>query len=226
MKKIMVLLICILTLSGCARTGEKANQPYFTAKVAAVYETSLLIEVTEPGSSGISAGSPAYIGRDASTESLSAGDIIEIKFNGNVMESYPLQLGEIYSVEKIRSAVIPDWGIELDTENVTASGLTVVCSHSGETSASDLGTSPYYVIEQHKNGSWIRVNYKELSEWEVGWDDVLYTIPSNGTARWDTDWKWLYGELSPGEYRIGKEILKFADSGEFERAVFYAEFEI
>lgn len=225
MKKIMAVLMCVLTLSGCTRIAQQPLKASFTAKVMGVYEKSLLINVTDQGNSGMSVGTPAYIGRSEAEESFSAGDILKITFDGMIMETYPVQLGKIYSIEKIQGVVIPDWGITLTAENVTASGLTVVCTHSGDT-ASEFGTGAYYVIEQKKGSSWLRVGYKDLSEWEVGWDDVLYTITSNGKTEFDVDWNWLYGELPSGEYRIGKEIMCFDSSGKYEKAMFYAEFTV
>ncbi len=225
MKKIMAVLICMLTLSGCAGTVQKPAGVYFTAKVAAVYEKSLLIETTDSGNSGMSVGTPAYISRSEAEESYSAGDVLKITFDGVIMETYPAQLGKIYSVEKIQGAVVPDWGITLTAENVTASGLTVVCTHSGD-SDKEFGTGTYYVIEQKKDGSWLRVGYKDLSEWEVGWDELLYIINCNEKTEIETDWKWLYGELSTGEYRIGKEIMCSDSSGRYEKAMLYAEFKI
>ena len=41
---------------------------------------------------------------------------------------------------------------------------------------------------------------------------------------WQTDWSWLHGELPAGEYRIGKEVMNFRGTGDFDEMPYYAEF--
>ncbi len=231
MKKISVLillLLCISAVPGCKKPVKNPTGAYFTAEITAVYETYFLVKVTEPGSCGIALESPVHVSRKTvpEEESFSAGDVIRVSFNGNVMETYPLGLGEIYSVEKIRSASVPDWGIKLSAQDVTCSGMKLICEHSGTASSGSLTTGSYYVIERLKGKDWLRVSYKELGEWEVGWDDVAYTIRENGAVDWEINWEWLYGDLPAGQYRIGREIMNSNETGSYEKAIFYAEFTI
>ena len=46
------------------------------------------------------------------------------------------------------------------------------------------------------------------------------------TTVWEIDWNWLYGELPAGKYRIGKEIMDFRGTGDYDTSIYFAEFEI
>ena len=51
-------------------------------------------------------------------------------------------------------------------------------------------------------------------------------IPENSKVEWQVNWAWLYGQLSPGKYRIGKNIMYFRGTGDYDQKMYYAEFEI
>ena len=53
-----------------------------------------------------------------------------------------------------------------------------------------------------------------------------WIIPINDSCEWEINWEWLYGQLPAGKYRVGKEIMDFKGPGDFEKAVYYAEFVI
>jgi len=53
-----------------------------------------------------------------------------------------------------------------------------------------------------------------------------WIIPMNDSVEWNVDWEWLYGQLSPGTYRIVKEIMNFRGTGDYDKAEYYAEFTI
>ena len=61
---------------------------------------------------------------------------------------------------------------------------------------------------------------------EVGWTAEAWIIPMNDTVEWEVDWEWLYGSLTEGRYRIGKEIMDFRGTGDYDKEMHYAEFEI
>ena len=58
------------------------------------------------------------------------------------------------------------------------------------------------------------------------WNAIAYLIPKDGTYEKEINWEWLYGKLPKGNYRIGKEIMDFRESGNFDKRIFYAYFEI
>lgn len=115
-----------------------------------------------------------------------------------------------------------DWGITLTAEQVTASGMTLICSQSGGIAEGSLETGSEYWIETLENDTWVTV--QPLTE--PVWDMMAHLIPSGESVRWEIDWTWLYGELNAGTYRICKIVTDFKESGASESQVYCAEFEI
>ena len=64
------------------------------------------------------------------------------------------------------------------------------------------------------------------SEYERAWTDDAWIIPMNDGVEWEVNWKELYGELSVGYYRIGKNIIDFRDTGDYDEETYYANFEV
>ena len=115
------------------------------------------------------------------------------------------------------------WGIALEVDNVTANGLTIVCNQSGGENVAELSTGSYYVIQKSEKTGWVNVNYLS-QEYEPVWTSEAWIIQKESTTKWDVNWEWLYGQLSAGEYRIGKEIMNFKDTGDYDTKLIYAEF--
>ena len=122
----------------------------------------------------------------------------------------------IFSKEEV------DWGITLSTQNETSTGLVILCTQEGGNPTGELQTGGWYILETLQDGAW-----KEAPCFaEVAWTMEAWVILPDSTVGWDVDWDWLYGELSPGIYRIGKEIMDFRDTGNYDSKMFYAEFAI
>ena len=51
-------------------------------------------------------------------------------------------------------------------------------------------------------------------------------IPKNDTCQWEVNWEWLYGNVPNGKYRIGKEIMDFRATGDYDKVIYFTEFEI
>ena len=117
------------------------------------------------------------------------------------------------------------WGVTLTCENVSSAGLTLVFTQSGGEDVAELSTGSYYVLEKLEGDTWTKLEYLPL-EYEVAWDSVAYLIPKEGTLTRDVTWEWLYGTLTPGEYRIGKEIMNFRGTGDYDKETVYASFVI
>ena len=115
------------------------------------------------------------------------------------------------------------WGVTLTVDNATPISATIKCAQSGGNLTGKLQTGRYYVIEEfaEKDG-WQEVPYYA----EVAWTMEAYLIPMNDVTEWEVEWGWLYGELPVGKYRIGKEIMDYRDTGDYDTEVIYAEFEI
>ncbi len=115
-----------------------------------------------------------------------------------------------------------DWGITLSVREVSPTGLTLICTQSGGIAEGSLETGSEYRIEKMENGNWVDVK----PQGEAVWDMMSHLIASNNTTEWTIDWGWLYGELSPGTYRICKTVVDFKASGASESQLYCAEFEI
>ena len=129
------------------------------------------------------------------------------------------------SIEGTNDAIPKNWGITLSADNVTPTGLTIVCFHSGGENVSELNTGSYYVLQKLEDKSWVDVEYLP-QEHPVGWTQEAWIIEKESTTFWEVDWEWLYGKLAAGEYRIGKEIMKFRSTGDYDEEMLYADFVI
>ena len=116
-----------------------------------------------------------------------------------------------------------DWAITMEAENVTASGLTLVVTQSGGVLPGTLTTGAPYFLQKNENDAWVSVE-PLLEAW--GWTTEGWIVPVDDTVRWTVNWAWLFGELEPGQYRIGKDIYAEVSPGNYEQTVVYAEFEI
>ena len=63
-------------------------------------------------------------------------------------------------------------------------------------------------------------------KYDIAWTMEAWMIPKEDTISWDVNWEWLYGKLPAGEYRIGKEIMNFRGTGDYDVEMVYAEFVI
>ena len=122
------------------------------------------------------------------------------------------------------SDVTPNqWGVVLEVDNVTEKGLTIVCNHSGGEDVAELDTGSFYVIQKYEKAGWVDVEYLP-QEYDIAWTSEAWIIQKEGTTLWDVNWEWLYGKLSAGEYRIGKEITNFRGTGDYDKEMVYAGF--
>lgn len=139
--------------------------------------------------------------------------------------SYEERMLSCYYPGDLKTSGQPQWGITLTAENVTPTGLTIVCTQSDGEPTGELQTGSDYILEQLTEGAWKKVDYLS-QEHEIAWTAEAYLIPTEDTVKWEVNWEWLYGELSAGQYRIGKGIMDFRESGDYDTAMHYAEFEI
>ena len=115
-----------------------------------------------------------------------------------------------------------NWGVYLAADDVTPTGLELEISQLGGYPTGRLQTGDWYEIERLEGG-WIPV--KTVID-NYAWNAVTYLIPENGEYETEINWEWLYGKLPKGNYRIAKEIMDFRESGDFDKRIFYAYFEI
>jgi hypothetical protein len=118
-------------------------------------------------------------------------------------------------------------GIRLSAEHVTASGLTLVYTREGRAEDwVEIVTSPEWTLEKWVDGAWL-----DIMPENVGWDEVLYQVPMNGSASWTVDFERVLGKLEAGYYRIGKVFFghprpdAIKSTTQAAKQTCYAEFE-
>ena len=117
------------------------------------------------------------------------------------------------------------WGVTLTAEDITPTGVTIKCTQSNGNPTGELQTGSWYIVETWtREYGWKQMPY--IIDGEIGWNDIAWIIPMDDITELEVNWEWLYGKLPTGKYRIGKEITDFRSSGDFDTAIYYAEFEI
>ena len=116
-------------------------------------------------------------------------------------------------------------GLKLTIYNVTPTGLTLVFNQAGGNPSGELGTGSRYWLESQKDDGWVPVEMLPTQH-EIGWTDESYPIGMNDSTEAEVNWEWLYGRLPYGNYRIGKEIMDFRDTGDYDIYSYYGYFEI
>lgn len=118
-------------------------------------------------------------------------------------------------------------GVELHAEAVTDKGMTLVCTQSGGNPMGELQTGHAFRLEKRdENGVWYEVeSYAVEPELEIdwAWNEEALIIPENDTVRWEIDWQWLYGSQPDGIYRLGKEIVDFRDTGDYDTYMVWSD---
>lgn len=112
--------------------------------------------------------------------------------------------------------------ITLATQNVTQSGLTILCTCNNEPKE-EYSTGSPFSIDKLSDGGWIDVETIPTED-EICWTMEAWLIMPNETVRWDVNWSYLYGELGEGSYRIKKMVS--SDSDYKASKAYYAYFDI
>lgn len=96
---VLVVFVCIITLSGCKN---EVGQVYFNARVLEVNDGYVDVRCLEAFNSGISVDEEFSVTKDVvsaeGVPELNVDDNIRVVFNGDVMESDPLQIGTVYAI--------------------------------------------------------------------------------------------------------------------------------
>ena len=181
-------------------------------------------------------------------KNLETGDKI-LFVHGGIKESYPAGTG-VYAVFKLKkgsredipqrllselttmgwlesavdmNADFPDWGLNLSVKDVTPTGLTLVCAKEGGNPTGELMCGTDYRLLVFKDGMWKHV--PTVIE-EYGWNDIGYPITEEKAREFELSWEWLYGKLPTGTYRLAKGFMDWRDSGDYDEATYWVEFEI
>lgn len=162
------------------------------------------------------------------------GDIIEIEYFGDILESYPAQITNVHRISVVN--VNESNGTESEEgakDSFDSMEYTFAPERMSFTEVT-LNTLPHVTMKMEKYKSWegdIEISNQsgkelqtwegyDIQKWENGewhklalltdglWEDILYRIPAGETTIFPTNWKTLYGDLPNGKYRIIKEIYE------------------
>ena len=104
----------------------------------------------------------------------------------------------------ITYADIKEIGLKIDIKNVTPKGATLTFNQYDENAPKgELMYGEEFFIQRKENDEWHVID----NLLDFAWKEVAYTISKNSVSEKDIDWYWLYGALTPGEYRIKKTIM-------------------
>ncbi len=167
--------------------------------------------------------------RWATAEDIYEGYGGELRSKQNAPRALVAQILYNYSRKDEDAPVISevedaDWGLTLTASDVTSTGMTLTFAQSGGNPTGErLMSGEYYFLETLNGGEWTSVPLKVES---VVWTGEGWNIPLGGTFETDISWEYLYGELPTGQYRVGKSVMDFRGTGDYDTATFYAEFTI
>ena len=97
------------------------------------------------------------------------------------------ETGEIYDLE--------DWGLSFEITEVSPTGMTIRCTHSGGQQIGQLEATGYCLAS---NGLFLLLN--DGFEFSPPMDNVV--LKEDDVTEFTLDWAEPYGQLSSGEYRI------------------------
>ena len=86
----------------------------------------------------------------------------------------------------------------------------------------ELQTGAEFSIDKDVDGKWQPVATNPLIDY--AWHMIAYQINKNDITELECEWKWLYGELEDGHYRLNKKVMDFVKEGEFEEKTYSVEF--
>lgn len=113
-------------------------------------------------------------------------------------------------------------GLTLEISDVTPAGGKLMFRQSGGSPTGDLDFGTDFVIERKENGAWQEVPVAQ--EGNYAFDAVAIMIKKEAVTEYETKWEWIYGELGPGEYRIGKSVDDSRGPGDYDEYMIYAYF--
>jgi hypothetical protein len=114
---------------------------------------------------------------------------------------------------------LPDWGITLTVERVTSTGMTLATTQCGGSAQGELEYDTCYSLQVFQNDQWVWVPKLSNTASFLETDQILL----NNSTREQLNWERLYGELSPGRYRVVRELIHSTEDGD-EEAWYTAEF--
>lgn len=118
-------------------------------------------------------------------------------------------------------SIVPEGiSMSVDRDSVSVNGALITLLNETD---KDIQYGEQYYLQNYKDGIWYDVPY--IIE-DFGFHNIAYILSKDNPRELVIDWKWLYGSLEPGEYRIIKDITDFRDTGDYDVYTLAAEFTI
>ncbi len=109
--KILLAVLLAVSLTACTSAEspeEERNETAFRATVLSIGDGSMVVEPVE-GAEELRSTDQISVALEHMSVSPEpqVGDTVEITYNGEIMESYPAQLGEVYGIAVVEKAPEP-----------------------------------------------------------------------------------------------------------------------
>ena len=121
---------------------------------------------------------------------------------------------------------VPEIGLTAEGHNVTSSGLTIRFSvWDPALSDGELQFGSEFELEKLDGSDWISVPVIIEGDYAFTAEACLISKdPDDPGTEYEVNWEWLYGKLSPGDYRIRKTVMDFRGAGDYKEYPVYVYF--
>ena len=117
---------------------------------------------------------------------------------------------------------LEDYGLCISARKISPEQATLRFDQYDSEVEAELGFGEDFHVERKENGEWEPV--KTLDGVEYGYHDILNRIKKEDRTDYIYQWKWLYGSLKPGEYRISVHVLVSEEGKKMVEKTLYAGF--
>ncbi|MBE7027300.1 MAG: sodium ion-translocating decarboxylase subunit beta [Ruminococcaceae bacterium] len=116
------------------------------------------------------------------------------------------------------------WGLILYADDITPNGMTLKIEQFGAKPSGELQTGAAYYLETMIDDEWQEV--KTITGEPLVWNSLAYMIKKNDITQMNIDWRYAYGQLKPGYYRLKKEFMDFRSAGDYDIETYEMDFVI
>lgn len=127
-------------------------------------------------------------------------------------------MGELLPTERQELDVVD--GLYMEVTYATPRGISLLFTNDSELNIT-YGDS--YSLQTYRDGCWYEVGYI-IENW--AFTCIGYELPPGSSGGWGTRYAHFHGELTPGTYRIVKDVLDFRGTGDYTEYYIGAIFEI
>lgn len=102
----------------------------------------------------------------------------------------------------------PNWGLTFSVNNVTPTGMVLTCTQADGDYSGQLATGESYYLDRQTDSGWEIVS---KTDDEYAFQGMDIEISRDSVHSWTIDWSNIYGELSPGTYKLSKPVWERKD---------------